>query len=182
MERPGTADPTSVVADGQDRCLQAFGIDNTAGQDGHLVVPDNMPTLGLSLPPLPPAPRAEQPSTVLYFPTHFDPSTAPPDAVAQAGGVDELENEVGQLAQALSSNTVSLQRLSHKQQQLNNDWVFIKDRSSHLRAEAGPRGRDGPQGMPGMQGPRGPTGTIGPMGLQGKPGVGVEGPPGHRGR
>jgi hypothetical protein len=72
--------------------LQAYGLDNTVGLDGHI---EDSITLGKSLPPLPAAPPAEEPSVVLYFPTHFDPATAPPDAVQQAGGVDNLEEQVG---------------------------------------------------------------------------------------
>jgi hypothetical protein len=119
---------------------------------------------------------------VLYFPTSFDPSTAPPDAVKQAGGIDNLMDQVGQLAQALSSNTVSLQRLTNEQQRLDGDWKYVKDRASNLHARVGPRGRDGPPGMPGIQGPRGETGTVGPIGWPGKPGLSLQGPVGRRGR
>ena len=119
---------------------------------------------------------------MLYFPTSFDPSTAPPDAVKQAGGIDNLMDQVGQLAQALSSNTVSLQRLTNEQQRLDGDWKYVKDRASNLHARVGPRGRDGPPGMPGIQGPRGETGTVGPIGWPGKPGLSLQGPVGRQGR
>jgi hypothetical protein len=70
---------------------QAFNHDNTQGLDGHI---EDEITLGKSLPPLPAAPPPEEPSVVLYFPTKFDPATAPPDAVQQAGGMDNLMEQV----------------------------------------------------------------------------------------
>eukprot|EP00960_Hanusia_phi_P069566 767125-Hanusia_phi.AAC.2 len=88
-------------------------------------------------------------SAVLYFPTHFDPRTAPSQEVKRAGGIGNLEENVAALAEALSSNTISLQRLLDKQRYMKQDWKSIAVRAKGLHAVRGPRGAPGEMGLPG---------------------------------
>ena len=126
-----------------------------------------------------PAPPAfDRTNAVLYFPTHFEPGSAPQRAVKEAGGVSNLQEKISSLAEALSSNTMSLQRLLDKQQNLNADWSQIDARAKMLHAVRGPRGPPGERGLPGPPGERGPTGTMGPPGFPGPPGLSLRGPQG----
>lgn len=181
---------------------QMLGIDSSLGQDGQIMdvqtlgstgedmpVPDTegTETLGESYQssaPAPAPPAFDRRNAVLYFPTHFQAETAPQEAIQQAGGVSNLQEKIASLAEALSSNTMSLQRMLDKQKNMHADWTQIQAQAKMLHAVRGPRG---PPGQPGLQGPsgeRGPTGTLGPPGFPGKRGEelrGPQGPPGMEG-
>ena len=166
----------------------AYGIDSSEGKDGQISDVRTLAssdagtaTLGEQFPeqdsaPAPPA--FDRTNAVLYFPTHFEPGSAPQRAVKEAGGVSNLQEKISSLAEALSSNTMSLQRLLDKQQNLNADWSQIDARAKMLHAVRGPRGPPGERGLPGPPGDRGPTGTMGPPGFPGPPGLSLRGPQG----
>lgn len=160
----------------------AYGLDYTAGTDGQI---EDTITLGDALPsppgsqPAPPEPTDTH--AVLYFPTHFDENNVPARAVREAGGVTNLQEQVAQLAQALSSNTVSLQRLMDKQSNMAGDWQDITARARALHAVRGPRGPPGPMGLNGPPGERGPPGTMGQQGEPGNGGITIQGPAGQMG-
>jgi len=174
------------------------GVDPSEGKDGHI---EDTVTLGEMYPGVSgansaePAPADAEPASfepdtsqadedsnaVLYFPTKFNPATAPEEAIQEAGGVSQLEENVAQLAEALSSNTLSLQRLLNKQKEMSGDWGDIQARSKQLHAVRGPPGGPGPVGLRGPAGERGPEGTVGPPGSPGPPGRSIEGPAGFPG-
>jgi len=181
---------------------QILGLDSSEGRDGQIVdretlgtIGEDMPapdtdgtaTLGETLPSSAPSPAPlafDRRNAVLYFPTHFKPESAPQEAVQQAGGVSNLQEKIASLAEALSSNTMSLQRMLDKQKDMNADWSQIDARAKMLHAVRGPRGPPGTQGLQGPSGERGPPGTRGPPGFQGEHGEelrGPQGPPGMEG-
>ncbi|KAJ1474068.1 hypothetical protein T484DRAFT_1833752 [Baffinella frigidus] len=191
---------------------RAFGLGPTAGTDGQI---EDTVTLGDEL-PAPPGSEPAMPAptdthAVLYFPTHFDETNAPARAVQEAGGVTNLQEQVAQLAQALSSNTVSLQRMLNKQSNMAGDWGDIStgfprmlDKQSNMAGDWGdisqrakalhaePRtfraapghllAAPGSFGPMGLAGPFGPMGLAGPSGERGPPGtMGMQGDSGNRG-
>jgi len=181
---------------------QILGIDSSEGKDGQIMdvqtlgstgedmpVPDEAgtATMGESFPSSAPAalpPAFDRRNAVLYFPTHFTAETAPQEAVVQAGGVSNLQEKISSLAEALSSNTMSLQRMLDAQKNMNTDWSQIDARAKMLHAVRGPRGPPGAQGLQGPSGARGPIGTRGPPGFMGERGEelrGPHGPPGMEG-
>jgi len=159
---------------------KTLGVDPSEGRDGQIY---DTVTLGeMFHHPQAAEERYDDPSSaVLYFPTHFDPRTAPPEEVKRAGGIGNLEENVAALAEALSSNTISLQRLLDKQRYMKQDWKSVTVRAKGLHAVRGPRGPPGLMGLPGPAGERGVPGTMGPPGFPGLPGENVEGPPGPPG-
>jgi hypothetical protein len=175
---------SSLGKDGQISDVQALG---STGED--MPVPDTVGTETLgesyqSSAPAPAPPAFDRRNAVLYFPTHFKPETAPQEAIQQAGGVSNLQEKIASLAEALSSNTMSLQRMLDKQKNMNADWSQIHAQAKMLHAVRGPRGPPGPQGLQGPSGERGPTGTLGPPGFPGERGEelrGPQGPPGMEG-
>jgi len=181
---------------------QMFDIDSSQGKDGQIMdvqtlgstgedmpVPDEAgtATLGESFQSSAPAalpPAFDRRNAVLYFPTHFTAETAPQEAIQQAGGVSNLQENISSLAEALSSNTMSLQRILDAQKNMNTDWSQIDARAKMLHAVRGPRGPPGQQGLEGPSGQRGPIGTRGPPGFEGERGEelrGPQGPPGMEG-
>lgn len=181
---------------------QMLGIDSSEGKDGQITdlqtlgstgedmsAPDTAgtSTMGETFPssaPAPVPPAFDRRNAVLYFPTHFTPETAPKEAIEQAGGVSNLQEKIASLAEALSSNTMSLQRMLDKQKNMNTDWLQIEARSKMLHAVRGPRGPPGAQGLQGPSGERGPPGSRGPPGFHGERGEklrGPQGPPGMEG-
>eukprot|EP00292_Cryptomonas_paramecium_P018443 CAMPEP_0113697768 /NCGR_PEP_ID=MMETSP0038_2-20120614/22321_1 /TAXON_ID=2898 /ORGANISM="Cryptomonas paramecium" /LENGTH=118 /DNA_ID=CAMNT_0000620823 /DNA_START=248 /DNA_END=600 /DNA_ORIENTATION=- /assembly_acc=CAM_ASM_000170 len=111
---------------------QAFGVDLSKANDGQIY---DVVTLAN---PLKPKPKVAAPprAVVLQFPTNFDVSTAPEDAVRAAGGISNLQTQISQLATALQSNTISLLRLRQQQGGLAKDWHAVKRRFAGLQAVA----------------------------------------------
>mmetsp|Transcript_6920 Transcript_6920/g.16076 ORF Transcript_6920/g.16076 Transcript_6920/m.16076 type:complete len:510 (+) Transcript_6920:230-1759(+) len=182
QQQPHALDYSHNVMYSKDQA-QVLGVDPSAGHDGQIF---DTVTLGEELPDVQPElkePEDENNSdkAVLYFPTHFDVSTAPEWAIKAAGGVTNLEENVASLAEALSANTVGLQRMLEKQSNMRKDWAMLKRRSKLLHAVRGPRGPPGSLGLAGPAGERGPPGTMGPPGFQGQGGKGIDGPPGPMG-
>jgi hypothetical protein len=178
---------------------QALAIDSSAGTDGQIRDVQTLASAGEDMPmpdtvgtttmaeafptsaPAPAPPAFDRRDAVLYFPTHFTPETAPKEAIEQAGGVSNLQEKIASLAEALSSNTMSLQRMLDKQRNMNADWSQIQARAKMLHAVRGPRGPPGQQGLQGPSGERGPPGTGGPPGFEGRKGEELEGPQGPPG-
>lgn len=162
---------------------QVLGVNPAEGRDGQI---EDTVTLGKELPDV--QPELKEPEdddsakkAVLYFPTHFESTTAPEWAIKAVGGTTNLEEKVAALAEALSANTIGLQRMLEKEAGMRKDWAMLKRRASLLHAIRGPRGPPGPDGMAGPAGERGPEGTEGPPGFWGSPGKGLEGPQGPQG-
>jgi len=181
---------------------QMLGIDSSEGKDGQISDVQTLGSTGEGMPepdtegtatlgeafkssaPAPAPPAFDRRNAVLYFPTHFKPETAPQEAIEQAGGVSNLQEKIASLSEALSSNTMSLQRMLDKQKNMNTDWSQIQAQAKMLHAVRGPRGPPGPQGLEGPSGERGSTGPRGPPGFPGERGEelrGPQGPPGMEG-
>ena len=187
---------------------QMLGVDSSEGQDGQISDVQTLGSSGEGMPAVedgeeetapdtagtvtlgerypaqedhPVAPTFDRRDAVLFFPTRFATDSAPKAAVQAAGGVSNLQEKIASLAEALSSNTMSLQRMLDKQKSMNADWAQIDARAKMLHAVRGPRGPPGPQGLQGPSGERGAPGTPGPPGFQGPAGREVRGPRGPPG-
>eukprot|EP00291_Cryptomonas_curvata_P017019 CAMPEP_0172169890 /NCGR_PEP_ID=MMETSP1050-20130122/10962_1 /TAXON_ID=233186 /ORGANISM="Cryptomonas curvata, Strain CCAP979/52" /LENGTH=219 /DNA_ID=CAMNT_0012841009 /DNA_START=72 /DNA_END=728 /DNA_ORIENTATION=- len=115
----------------------AYGIDSSKGEDGHIIDSVTLANPMPYRPPPLPKPSRRRPA-LLEFPNRFNLSTAPEEAVRAAGGISNLQAEVDQLATALSSNTFSLLRIRRQQAALQHDWEAVSDRFGRLQAVAGP--------------------------------------------